>query len=144
MWNDVKYEAGTIKVVAYDQSGKAIAEEVVHTAGKPDHLVLEADKKELIADGKDLSYVTVKVVDKDGNLCPDASNELSFKVSGAGKFKVTANGDASSLELFHLPHMKTFQGMLVATVQAGTAPGKITLNVSGKGLKTGVVQVDVK
>jgi beta-galactosidase len=106
--------------------------------------VLEADKKELTADGKDLSYVTVKVVDKDGNLCPDASNELNFKVTGAGKFKVTANGDASSLELFQLPHMKTFQGMLVATIQSGIAPGKITLNVSSNGLKSGVVILDVK
>jgi beta-galactosidase len=144
MWKDVKYEPGTIKVVAYDQSGKAVAEEVVHTAGKPDHLVLKADKTDLAADGKDLSYVTVSVVDKDGNLCPDASDELSFKVTGAGRFKVTANGDASSLELFHLPHMKTFKGMLVATVQSGTAPGKITLSASGKGLKSGNVVLDSK
>ncbi|CAM4430832.1 beta-galactosidase [Pedobacter westerhofensis] len=144
MWNEVKYEPGSLKVVAYDQSGKAVAEEFVHTAGKPDHLVLEADKNNLAADGKDLSYVTVKVVDKEGNLCPDASNELMFKVAGAGKFKVTANGDASSLELFHLPHMKAFKGMLVATVQSGSAPGKITLNVSSKGLKTGILILDVE
>ena len=144
MWNEVKYEPGTIKVVAYDQAGKAVAEETVHTAGKPDHLVLEADKKELRADGKDLGYVTVKIVDKDGNICPDASNELSFKVSGAGKFKVVANGDAASLEPFHLPHMKAFKGMLVTTVQSGPASGKITLSVSAKGLKNGVVVLDSK
>jgi beta-galactosidase len=144
MWKDVKYEAGTIKVVAYDQAGKAMAEEEIRTAGKPDHLVLEADRKELTADGKDLSYVTIKVVDKDGNLCPDAANEIGFRVTGAGKFKVTANGDASNLELFHLPHMKAFQGMLVATVQSGTAAGKITLNVSAKGLKSGVIMLDSK
>jgi beta-galactosidase len=144
MWNDVKYEPGIIKVVAYDQSGKAMAEEEIRTAGKPDHLVLEADRKELTADGKDLSYVTVKVVDKEGNLCPDATDELSFKVTGAGKFKVTANGDASNLELFHLPHMKAFQGMLVATVQSGTSAGKITLAASAKGLKSGVVVLNSK
>lgn len=144
MWKDVKYEPGSIKVVAYDQTGKAVAEEEIKTAGKPDHLVLVADRDELSSDGKDLSYVTVKVVDKDGNLCPDAADELNFKVTGAGKFKVTANGDASNLQLFHLPHMKAFQGMLVATVQSGTAPGKITLNVTAKGLKPGSIILNAK
>ena len=144
MWKDVKYEAGTIKVVAYDASGKSVAEDVVHTAGKPDHVVLLADRSTLSADGKDLSYITVKVVDKDGNLCPDASDVLNFKVSGAGKFKVTANGDAASLESFQQPHMKAFKGMLVATVQSGTNAGKITLAVSGKGLKNGTVTLTTK
>jgi beta-galactosidase len=144
MWKDIKYEPGVIKVVAYDQTGKSVAEETVHTAGKPDHMILKADKKELSADGKDLSYITVKIVDKDGNVCPDASNRLDFKVSGAGKFKVVANGNAASLELFHEPHMSAFQGMLVATVQSGFAAGKITLRVSSKGLKTAVMVLDNK
>lgn len=144
MWNDVKYEPGVIKVVAFDKEGKAVAEEEVKTAGKPDHLLLVADRTELSADGTDLSYVTVKVVDKDGNLCPDAANELNFKVAGAGKFKVSANGDASSLELFHLPHMKAFQGMLVTTVQSGNTPGRITLTVTAKGLKSASVMLNAK
>jgi beta-galactosidase len=135
MWKDVKYEPGTIKVVAYDNSGKAVAEESVSTAGKPDHLVLEADRSSLIADGKDLSYITIKIVDKDGNLCPDAANELEFKVSGAGQYKVVANGDATSLEAFHLNHMKAFHGMLVVTVQASVQMGEIRLDVTGKQLK---------
>jgi beta-galactosidase len=135
MWKDVKYEPGAIKVVAYDKNGKAVAEESVSTAGKPDHLVLEADRSALVADGKDLSYITVKIVDKDGNLCPDAANELKFKVSGAGQYKVVANGDATSLEPFHLNHMKAFHGMLVVTVQASAQMGEIRLDVTGKQLK---------
>ena len=144
MWKDVKYEAGTIKVIAYDQNGKAAAEETVHTAGKPDHLVLEADRRELIADGRDLSYITAKIVDKDGNLCPDAENELTFNVSGAGSYKVVANGDATSLEMFHLNHMKAFHGMLVVTVQSSLKAGELTLGVTGKKLKKNSLTIQTK
>jgi beta-galactosidase len=135
MWKDVKYEPGTIKVIAYDQKGRAAAEETINTAGKPDHLVLEADRMELTADGKDLSYITAKIVDKDGNLCPDAENELTFRVSGAGRYKVVANGDATSLEMFHHNHMKAFHGMLVVTVQSADRSGDLVLSVTGKQLK---------
>ncbi|CAM3929273.1 beta-galactosidase [Pedobacter westerhofensis] len=144
MWKDVKYEAGTIKVIAYDQNGKAAAEETVHTAGKPDHLVLEADRRELTADGRDLSYITAKIVDKDGNLCPDAENELTFNVSGAGSYKVVANGDATSLEMFHLNHMKAFHGMLVVTVQSSLKAGELTLGVTGKKLKKNSLTIQTK
>lgn len=147
MWKEVTYQPGMMKVVAYDQYGKAAAEETVHTAGKPHHLVLEADRDLLSADGKDLSYVTVKIVDKDGNLCPDASDELNFTVSGTGKFKVVANGDATSLALFHVPHMKAFHGMLVVTLQSSNKAGEMVLKVKGKQLtqssmsiQTGAVQ----
>lgn len=141
MWKDVKYEPGTIKVVAYDAMGKAVAEEVVHTAGKPDHIELKADRDIIAADGNDLSYITASIVDKEGNLCPDASNELNFEVTGAGKFKVVANGDAANLELFHLPHMQAFKGMLVTTVQSSAVAGKMNLTVSTKGLKKAMLTI---
>ncbi len=76
MWDDVKYEPGTLKVVAFDKSGKPAAEKEIHTAGKPHHPELSADRNGITADGKDLSYITVSVVDKDGNLCPNATNQL--------------------------------------------------------------------
>ncbi|MCY1721830.1 DUF4982 domain-containing protein [Prolixibacteraceae bacterium Z1-6] len=136
MWMDVKYEPGTVKVVAFDDTGKPAAEKEIHTAGKPHHLELSADCETISADGKDLSYVTVSVVDKDGNLCPNADNQLSFNVSGAGSFKAVCNGDATSLELFHLPTMKAFSGKLVVTVQAGEEAEEIELEVKSKGLKT--------
>ncbi|MDB4584859.1 DUF4982 domain-containing protein, partial [Draconibacterium sp.] len=110
MWMDVKYESGTVKVVAFDDNGNPVAEKEIHTAGKPHHLELSADHAVISADGKDLSYVTVSVVDKNGNLCPNADNQLNFNVSGAGTFKAVCNGDATSLEMFHLPTMKAFNG----------------------------------
>ncbi len=134
MWMNVKYEPGTVKVVAYDKNGNAAAQQEIKTAGAPDHLVLKADRNTIKADDKELSYVTVSVVDKDGNLCPTASNQLKFKVSGKGSYRAACNGDATSLEQFHLPTMKAFSGQLVVLVQSGTEAGDIQLQVSGKGL----------
>ena len=136
MWKDVKYMPGMLKVVAYDEGGKAVAEETVSTAGKPDHIQLVADRAVLVADGKDLSYITAKIVDKAGNLCPDAEQQLNFKVTGAGIYKVVANGDATNLESFEQPTMKAFKGMLVVTVGSSAEAGKINLRVAGKNLKS--------
>ncbi len=141
MWMDVKYESGTLKVVAFDDNGKPIAEKEIHTTGKPHHLKLSADRKVISADGNDLSYVTVTVVDKNDNICPNAANQLNFEVSGAGKFKAVCNGDATSLEMFHLPTMKAFSGKLVVTVQSLKQTGEIQLVVKGKGLKTSNITI---
>ncbi|GHT63561.1 beta-galactosidase [Bacteroidia bacterium] len=135
MWPDVKYEPGTLKVVAYDANGKSVAETELHTAGKPHHLELTADRTILDANGKDLSFITVKVVDRDGNLCPDAANSIRFKITGAGNYRAAANGDATNIEQFHLPTMSVFKGMLVAIVQSAEQPGKIQFEAEGKGLK---------
>lgn len=142
MWMNAKYEPGTIKVVAYDDNGKAVAEKSVSTAGKPYALKLEADRSQIKADGEDLSYVTVSVVDKKGNLCPTATNQLKFSTKGAGQFRAVCNGDATSLEQFHLPTMKTFSGKLVVTLQSSNNAGKLELAVSGKGLKTGKIVIE--
>ena len=135
MWMNVKYEPGSIKVVAFDEQGKPIAEKELKTAGKPHHIELSADRNELNPNGKDLSFITVSVVDKDGNLCPVADNQLQFYVTGSGTFRAACNGDATSLEMFHLPTMKTFNGKLVVLVQSSETPGNIKLEVKGKGLK---------
>ncbi len=144
MWMDVKYEPGNIKVVAYDDNGIPAAEKQIQTAGAPDHIQLTADRTTIAADGKDLSYVTVSVVDKDGNLCPNATNQLKFKVSGKGIYKAACNGDATSLEPFQLPTMKTFSGKLVVLVQSQKIPGEIVLKVTGKGLNSGLITLNAK
>ena len=141
MWMDVKYEPGTIKVIAYDDNGNPVAKKETHTAGKPYKLVLEADRTELVANGKDLSFVTVSVVDKNGIPCPTATNQLDFEVDGAGTYRAASNGDATSLEMFHLPTMKLFSGKLVVLVQSAEKEGEIELKVSGKGLKTGKINI---
>lgn len=144
MWMDVKYEPGTIKVVAFDKDGKPAAEKSIVTAGKPHQLLLEADRSNITADGEDISFVTVSVLDKNGNLCPTAVEQLSFAVSGAGSYRAACNGDATSLEPFHLPTMKTFNGKLVVLVQSTKQAGNIELTVSGKGLKTNKILLQSK
>jgi beta-galactosidase len=137
MWMDVKYEPGTVKVIAFDKDGKPAAEKTIVTAGKPYKLLLEPDRTTINADGEDISFVTVSVVDKNGNLCPTAAEQLNFSIKGAGKYRAACNGDATSLEQFHLPTMKTFSGKLVVLVQSTKQVGNIELTVSGKGLKAG-------
>ncbi|TCD25044.1 DUF4982 domain-containing protein [Pedobacter psychrodurus] len=141
MWMDVKYEPGTLKVIAFDSNGKSVAEEKVITAGKPYKIVLTPDRKEITADGKDLSFVTVSVVDQNGIPCPTAINALNFEVKGAGIFKAVCNGDATSLESFVKPTMKLFSGKLVVVVQSDKNGGMIQLNVKGKGLENGNIEI---
>ena len=142
MWMDTRYEPGTIKVVAYDKDGKAVAEKEIHTAGVPHHIELIPDRKEIQADGKDLSFVTVRIVDKEGSLCPGAGHLLNFKVKGAGTYRAGANGDPACLDLFHLPQMHAFNGMMTAIVQSSDNAGKIVLEVTGKGLKKATLVIE--
>ena len=142
MWMDTVYEPGTVKVVAYDADGNVAAEKEIHTAGKPYRIELEADRSTIKADGKDLSFITVKVVDKDGNLCPTAENEIMFKVKGAGSYCAGANGDPVSLESFQEPHMHVFSGMMTAIVSSSEEPGEIVLEASSKGLKKAVIVIN--
>ncbi|MGP2570589.1 DUF4982 domain-containing protein [Ornithobacterium rhinotracheale] len=144
MWMDTKYEPGTLKVVAYDKDGKAVAEKEIHTAGKLDHFRMTVENPSIKADGKDLSFVTIEVVDKDGNLVPDYNELANFKVSGAGTYRAGANGDPTCVDQFHLPKMHFFNGKLVAIVQAKEVAGKATLQVKAKGVKTGKASIEVK
>ncbi|WP_229127659.1 beta-galactosidase GalB [Bacteroides nordii] len=144
MWMDTKYEPGTVKVVAYDENGKAVAEKEIHTAGKPHHIELVPDRRMLQADGKDLCFVTVKVVDKDGNLCPEATDEIRFKVKGSGVYCAGANGNPASLESFQIPRMKVFSGMMTAVIQTTDKAGAIVLEATGSGLKKATLTVESK
>ncbi len=140
-WNDVKYQPGTLRAVAYDADGNAVMEKEIRTAGTPRGLVLEADRRVLKADGQDLSFITVRAVDKQGNFCPLADNALEFSVSGEGAFRAVCNGDATSTELFHLPVMKLFNGMAVVIVRSTDRAGEMELTVKGRNLKTATLKI---
>lgn len=144
MWHDVVYEPGEVKVIAYDRNGKATAEKVIRTAGKPHRIELSTPHHTLNADGKDLAYVTLRIVDKDGNLCPTDGCLVNFNVKGAGRYRASANGDPTCLDLFHLPRMHAFNGMLTVILQASKEAGTMELKASAKGLKSGSIQIDVK
>ena len=146
-WNNVKYEPGEIRVVTYNQYGEKVGEDVKRTAGEPAQMKFSVETPAhepiacmvegctdehnvlLNADGNDLAFVTVSLLDKDGNECPLADDELTFEVTGAGIFKAACNGDATSLESFTQPQMKLFSGKLVVVVQSKKQKGDITLKV---------------
>ena len=145
-WNNVKYEPGEIKVVVYDEQGQEAGTEVIRTAGQPaalkldvwtqnyslftDHYSLFTDHYSLKANGSDMAFITVSLTDAEGNLIPQADDQLTFEVTGAGSFKAVCNGDATSLESFTQPTMRLFSGQLVVIVRGSSQPGALTLKVS--------------
>ena len=146
-WNNVKYEPGEIRVVTYNQYGDKVGEDVKRTAGEPAQMKFSVETPDhepiacmvegctdehnvlLNADGNDLAFITVSLLDKDGNECPLADDELTFEVKGAGTFKAACNGDATSLDSFTQPHMRLFSGKLVIVVQSKAQKGNIILTV---------------
>ncbi len=145
-WNNVKYEPGEIKVVVYDKNGKEVGTETVKTAGTASQIQLTgdlgADIKPIKADGEDMTFITVSILDKDGNLVPDADQQLSVSVTGAATFKGICNGDATSLEVFTRPTMKAFHGQLVIGIQSNGQQGTATVKVTAKGLKPATVTLN--
>ncbi|MGI6233136.1 MAG: glycoside hydrolase family 2 TIM barrel-domain containing protein [Prevotella sp.] len=146
VWDNVKYEPGEIRVVAYDNQGNIVQETSQRTAGEAAAVNLEPDRTTLKADGNDLSFITVSLVDAKGTLLPAADNEMEVSVSGAGHFRGICNGDATSLEVFTEPRMRLFSGKLVVVVQADNQPGEIhvSINDTQSGLKKEIVIHTIK
>ena len=127
IWDSVTYAPGTLRAVAYDSQGRRAMERTLRTAGSPSRLTLQPDRTTLRADGDDLSFITVSLVDSRGTLCPDADDRVEFTVTGAGTLRGLCNGDATSLESFTGDAMHLFHGQLVLVVQSTTTPGIITI-----------------
>jgi beta-galactosidase len=134
-WDDVTYEPGEVKVVAY-KGGKEWAKSTIKTASAPATLELTPDRPEIRADGRDLSFVTVRIIDEDGSTAPRSNNRVKFTIDGPGEIVATDNGDPTNLESFHLPHREAFNGYCLVIVRAKpTEAGKITLHAESAQLK---------
>jgi beta-galactosidase len=133
-WDDVKYEPGELKVVAY-KDGKKWAEDVVKTTGPAAKLKATPDRKSVHADGKDLSFVAVAITDKDGLTVPRSKNMLHFSVDGPGEIVAVDNGDPTSHQSFQSHDYSALNGlcMVIVRTKAGQT-GKITLHVRGDGV----------
>ena len=134
-WNNVKYEPGELKVIVYDAQGNPAGEQTIKTASTPSALKLDvwtshAPRPLLLAPKDDMAFITVSLTDANGTLIPQASDQLTFEVTGAGTFEAVCNGDATSLESFTQPTMKLFNGQLVVIVRSGQQSGTLTLKVS--------------
>jgi beta-galactosidase len=133
-WDDVKYEPGELRVVAY-QHGRKWAEDVVKTTGAPARVLLAADRAALSADGVDLSFVTVTIADQGGLLVPRSKNRVKFEIAGPGEIVAVDNGDATSFEPFQASERSAYNGLALVIVRTKAGePGVITLKAQSAGL----------
>ena len=140
-WDDVVYQPGELKVVAY-KNGKKWATDVVKTTGPAARIKLQADHNTIKADGQDLSFITVTIADKDGLLVPRSKNRVHFDISGPGEIVATDNGDATSFESFQSHECNAFNGLCLVIVRAKAGEsGKITLQASSEGLAAAEIPI---
>lgn len=138
-WPDIKYEPGELKVIAY-KNGKIWAEDVVRTTGEASQLLISADRKGIAADGTDLSFITVKVADKNGLVIPTANNNVSFEIEGPGQIVATDNGDPANMVSFVSKERAAFSGLVLAIVQSKKGkPGTVKVKAKSEGLKDATI-----
>jgi beta-galactosidase len=143
MWR-VPYQSGTLKAVSHNKKGEVVMTSEVKTAGVPAKIELTADRKVINADGADLSFITVKVLDKDGNIVPNADNTITFKINGEAVLAGVDNGDPINHDSFKADWRKAFHGLALAIVQAKQKAGYITVTVTSAGLQTASLQIEIK
>jgi len=142
-WDDVVYQPGELKVIAY-KDGVKWAEDAMITTGKSSMLSISADRPSVSPDGNDLIYITVRIVDKNGLLVPKSSNLVNFSITGPGKIVAVDNGDATSHDPFQASYRKAYNGMALVIVAAVKgASGSFTVNTISKGLKGASVEINI-
>jgi beta-galactosidase len=139
----LSYQPGTIKVVSR-LNGREVLTKEIKTAGKPAQIKLTPDRTVLNADGTDLSFVTVEILDKDGNLCPNADNPVKFNVEGNGFVAGVDNGNQISLERFKASERKAFYGKCLVVIQNSGKKGDINLKAVSDGLNADIVKIKVR
>lgn len=142
MWRE-RFEPGTVRVVSR-KAGRQVAERTVNTAAQPHHLRLTPNRKTLLANGRSLVFITVEVVDKDGNLCPWAENEVFFSLNGHASIAGVDNGSPFSLERFKDNRRKAFFGKCLVVVQAGNDEGEVNLKAKSIGLEDAELKLEIK
>lgn len=142
-WDDVVYQPGELKVIAY-KNGAKWAEDVMRTTEKASMLSMSADRPAVRPDGSDLIFITVRIEDKNKLLVPKSSNLVNFSIDGPGKIVAVDNGDATSHDPFQANYRKAYNGMCLVIVKADKgATGSFTVKASSKGLKAGAVIISV-
>lgn len=138
MWPAVPYQPGELKVIGYNRKREIQAERIVRTAGAPAALQIDVDRTQVSADGEDMAFATVRIVDENGVLCPRADNRITFDIDSPMELAAVCNGDATSLESFKGSTIKGFNGMCVAYLRSlDGGNGTATLTARAEGLKSG-------
>ncbi|MFC1763782.1 beta-galactosidase GalB [Planctomycetota bacterium] len=138
-WN-VPFASGSLRVVGY-RGGHQVASKTVMTASAPAKIQLTADRSPITADGKDLSFITVRILDIDGNICPKADNLVEFSIKGCGDLITVGNGDATALTSYQARERVAFNGMCLGIVRSQKKKGPITVTATSEGLTAGSITV---
>ncbi len=140
-WDEVIYQPGSIKAVGYGTGGELLTEKEIRTAGPPAKIGLEADRTSIQSDGRDLTFVTVKILDEDGTICPDANNLVQFSVEGEGILECVGNGDPTCIESYQASERSAFHGLCLLVVRSTNNTGKIKINAYSKGIKDAIIEI---
>jgi beta-galactosidase len=139
----VPYAAGTLKGIAKN-NGKTVCTDEVQTAGAPAKIVLLPDRNEINAEGEDLFYVNIEIVDQEGRVCPNADNLVKFKIEGTGVIAGVGNGNPVSHEYLKANERKAFHGLCLAVIQSKRERGTIRLSAESEGLQAAEVIIQAK
>jgi len=140
-WDDVVYEPGELKVIAY-KNGKKWAEDMVKTTDTAAQIVMSADRSSIRTDGSDLSFITVKITDKNGLMVPRSNNRIRFEISGPGEIVAVDNGDATDHDSFQMTNRRAYNGMALVILRSIKGkPGKINLTANSGGLRSSAVSI---
>ncbi|MFV0291611.1 MAG: beta-galactosidase GalB [Mangrovibacterium sp.] len=142
-WDEIRYEPGELKVIAY-KNGSLWAEASLKTTGKPAKLHATADSYQIAADGKDLAFITVRVLDERGEFIRNADNLLHFSIEGEGEIVATDNGDPSDMVGFSSKERNAFSGMALCVVRGKKLEGEVVLSVQSEGLEKTQVIIKVQ
>jgi beta-galactosidase len=134
-WDDVTYQPGSIKAVAYDDDSNELCSKEIKTAGPPARVEMICDRNPIHADGRDLAFVTVRILDGEGNLCPVADNLVNFSVDGPASIATVGNGNSTSFEPFQADYRKAFNGLCLLIIRAEKIGGDITIMAQSDGLE---------
>lgn len=143
-WNNIKYQPGSIQAIGYDENGQQLCEKTIKTAGRAAKIQLEADRSIIHADGTDLSFIRVKIVDESGELCPTANNLVNFAVTGSGKMAAVGNGDPTCIESYQAAQRSAFNGLCLLMVQSTEKSGVIKIVATSEGLTQASLTVQTK
>lgn len=142
MWR-VKYESGVLKAISR-KNGKIVLEKEIKTADKPYAIQLRCDKNIIHPDGKDISFVTVTIVDENGNIVPNADNNIQFSIEGQGTIVGVDNGNPASLSSFKVSNCKAYNGKCLVMIKSQNSKTTLILKAQSLNLQTGIVQIKVQ
>jgi beta-galactosidase len=143
-YNDIVYQPGSIRAVGYNQDGEVLSEKEIRTAGPAAKFGLEADRASIFADGQDLAFITVKILDADGNICPNATNLVKFSVEGEGLLECVGNGDPTCIESYQASERSAFHGLCLLVVRSTKNPGKISVRASSEGIEDSLIEISTE